>query len=136
MKVGEESGSLTAFLAVLCLALFALIGLVVDAGRAVAERSTLMAQAQQAARQGADQVSVPALRSGILQLEPTLAIAAADSYLRSVGLEGSSSVSGQIVIVQVDIDEPTVILGLFGVDRIKLSVTARATFVHGVTQAD
>jgi hypothetical protein len=136
VKTGGESGSLTAFLAVLSMALFALIGLVVDAGRAVAERSLLMVQAQQAARLGADQISVPTLRSGIVQLDPGLAIAQADGYLRWVGLEGSAAVVGQNVIVQVHSDESTVILGLFGVKQINLSVTARATFVHGVTQAD
>ncbi len=132
----DQSGSLTAFMAVVCLALFVLIGLVVDAGRAVAARAAAMTEAQQAARAGAGELSLAALRSGQIDVDPTAAIRAASAYLASIDQVGSTSVVGQTVTVHIVADEPTVILGIVGVNRIVVSVTASAVNVHGVTQED
>jgi Flp pilus assembly protein TadG len=131
-----ETGSLTAFVAVVSLALFILIGLVVDTGRAIAARSLAMDQAQQAARAGAGQLSIASLRLDQVEIDPSKAILAANSYLSSVGQTGTISVVGQVVTVHIDSQDPTVILGIVGVNRIAISVTARATNVHGVTQED
>ncbi|HTT87033.1 MAG TPA: pilus assembly protein TadG-related protein [Acidimicrobiales bacterium] len=136
MTTREDSGSLTAFLAVLCLALFVLIGLVVDGGRAVAERSMVAAQAQQAARVGAGQVSVDALRTGEFEIDASAAVTKADSYLTSVGLRGAVSVVGDTVSVRVVTSEPTVVLGIIGIDRIGITVIGSAVTLHGVSQAD
>jgi Flp pilus assembly protein TadG len=132
----DQAGSLTAFLAVFCLALFVLIGLVVDAGRAIAERAAVMTDAQQAARAGAGVLSVGALRSGEIDVDPAGAVRAASAYLASVGQVGTTSVTGQTVTVHVTADLPTVILGVVGVNRMVVSVTASALNVHGVTQED
>jgi Flp pilus assembly protein TadG len=127
---------LTAFMAVLCLSLFLLIGLVVDAGRALAARSAAMTEAQQAARTGAGQLSVGALRSGQIDIDPAEAILAAKAYLSSVGQSGTTTVVGQTVTVHIATDEPTAILGIIGINRIVISVTASAVNVHGVTEED
>jgi len=133
----DEGGSLTAFVAVLSLSLFILIGLVVDTGRAIAARSAALDEAQQAARAGAGQLSVAALRSGQVEIDPSEAVVSADAYLASVGQTGgTTSVVGQTVVVHIETQDPTVILGIVGIDRIGISVTARATNVHGVTQED
>jgi Flp pilus assembly protein TadG len=131
-----EKGSFTAFMAVFCVALFVLIGLVVDAGRAIAARSAAMSEAEQAARAGAGQLSVGALRSGQVEIDPVAAVQAADAYLAAIGQPGTASVVGQMVTVHISTDEPTVILGIVGVNRIVVSVTASAANVHGVTQED
>jgi Flp pilus assembly protein TadG len=131
-----EQGSLTAFLAVLCVALFVLIGLVVDAGRAIAARAQAMTEAQQAARAGAGQLSLGALRSGQVAIDPIAAVRAGDAYLASVGQTGTTSVTGQTVTVRVVTQEPTVILGLVGVNQIFVSISASAVNVHGVTEGD
>lgn len=131
-----EAGSLSAFVAVLMLSLFILVGLVVDAGRAIAVRATAMADAQQAARAGAGQLSVDALRSGQIEIDPVSAIRAADSFLVSVGQSGETSVIGQTVTVHITGNEPTVILGIVGIKSFGISVTASATDVHGVTEED
>jgi hypothetical protein len=57
-------------------------------------------------------------------------------YLQSIGQSGTASVAGQTVTVHVATDEPTVILGIVGIDRIVISVTASAVNVHGVTEED
>jgi len=132
----HETGALTAFLAVLCLALFVLIGLVVDAGRAISARATAMTDAQQAARAGAGELSVGSLRAGQVTIDPVAAVRAATAYLASVGQGGTTSVVGQTVTVHIETADPTVILGIVGVNRIMFSVSASAVNVHGVTEED
>jgi len=130
-------GSLTAFVAVFCLTLFTLVGLVVDEGRAVAARSAAMSEAEQAARAGAGQVSVDSLRSGEVAIDPARAIRTANAYLLSVGqLGGTTTVVGQMVTVHITTEDPTTILGIVGIKSIGISVTASAINVHGVTQED
>jgi Flp pilus assembly protein TadG len=123
-------------MATLCFALFVLIGLVVDGGRAVSARGAAQGVAEQAARVGAGQLSEQDLRLGEVAIDPTAAELAADRYLEEAGYGGSVTASGGIVSVHVTSAEATVILGIVGIDHIGISVTARATNVHGVTRAD
>jgi Flp pilus assembly protein TadG len=132
----EELGSFTVFAAVLALALFALLGLVIDGGRAVAAQSNAAGEAEQAARIGAGQISVEAIRSGTLEIDPASATAAAQRYLRTAGSSGVITVAGQTVTVEIRSAEPTVVLGIIGVRQIGISASASATNVHGVTRAD
>jgi Flp pilus assembly protein TadG len=134
--VSAELGSFTVFVAVLALALFALVGLVIDGGRAVAAQSAAAGEAEQAARLGADQISVQAIRSGIVAVDPVTATNAVNSYLQAVGSSGAVTVAGQTVTVHIRSAEPTVILGIIGVEQIGISATASATSVHGVTRPD
>ena|ERR1700722_7969704 len=132
----RDEGSLTVFAAVISVSLMLLIGLVVDAGRAQSDRMYVTAYAQEAARSGASQLSVDALRSGQVVVAPGPAINAADSYLASISQTGWASVSGDTVTVHVKTSESTVILGLVGINRIGISVAASATDVHGVARGD
>ena len=131
-----QRGSLSAFMAVFSLVLFLLIGLVVDAGRAISARSATMTEAEQAARAGAGALSVDALRSGEVTIVPGEAVQLANAYLVSVGQSGTTTVVGQTVTVHIASEEPTVILGIIGIRQIAVSVTASATNVHGVTEED
>jgi Flp pilus assembly protein TadG len=131
-----DDGSFTVFVAVLALALFSLIGLVVDGGRAVAAQNAAASQAEQAARLGADQISVQAVRSGTVTIDPSAATQAAESYLRIVGAVGVVNVTGQTVTVDIRSSEPTVILGMIGVQDIGISASASAASLHGVTRED
>jgi Flp pilus assembly protein TadG len=128
-----ETGSLTAFLAVLAVALFALVGLVVDGGAAIAAKRAAAAEAEQAARAGADQLSLRGLRSDQIVLNPRAALAAAVAYTDAAGHPGTASVDGLTVTVTVRLVEPTTILSMIGIDHLKVSATASATVVHGVT---
>jgi Flp pilus assembly protein TadG len=132
----RDDGSLTAFVAVLASALFALIGLVVDGGRAVAAQSAAMGEAEQAARTGAEQISVASIRSGSMAIDPVQAILAARTYLRAAGWIGTVAVVGQTVSVRIVSSEPTVILGMIGLRQIGVSASASATSLHGVTRGD
>ncbi len=135
-RTERESGSLTAFVAVFALALFALIGLVVDAGRAVAAKRSAYDIAEQAARAGAGQLSVDALRRGQVVIDPAAAVQASDAYLAAAGQNGTTSVSGQTVTVRIEDTEPTVMLQIVGIDRINVTAVASASDVHGVTRSD
>ena len=95
-----------------------------------------MSEAEQAARAGAGQISVGALRLGQVEVDPAAAIRASTEYLASIGQSGSTSVVGQTVTVHITTEEPTVILGIVGIRRIGIAVTASATDLHGVTEED
>jgi Flp pilus assembly protein TadG len=134
--VRSESGSLSAFVAVVAVSLFTLIGLVVDGGRAVAARESAMNIAEQAARMGAGQISIQHLRWGEVVADPGAADAAAEAYLNENGYPGTASTLDGTVTVNVSVSEPTVILGLIGISHIAVKATASATDVHGVTRKD
>jgi len=127
---------LAAFTAVFALALFVLLGLVVDGGRAVAARDAAMSEAEQAARVGVQQLSVSALRSGSVAVDPLAAADAVRGFLGGDVESEAVDVSGQTVTVHIQTSEPTVILGIVGIDRISISESASATNVHGVAGSD
>jgi Flp pilus assembly protein TadG len=129
----DEAGSLAAFVAVLATGLLVLVGLVVDGGRALATRHAAMDVAEQAARVGADQLSVDSLRSGAFQIDPGAAADAVDRYLAATGMTGTVDVTDGAVIVHVTSDSPTTILRMIGIEGIAMSATASATDLHGVT---
>jgi hypothetical protein len=135
-RIHGEEGALTAFVAVLALALFALIGLVVDGGAALTAKRSALDIAEQAARAGAGAVSVDQLRRGYVEVDPAAAVRAATASLQAAGVHGSASVVGDEVEVHDFIDEPTVILGIVGIRRIQVSADASATLVHGVAGED
>ncbi|MHB8328486.1 MAG: TadE/TadG family type IV pilus assembly protein [Acidimicrobiales bacterium] len=132
----SQQGSLTVFMAVLSMTLFVLVGLVLDGGRAIGARREAMDVAEQAARAGADQLSVDALRSGEFIVDPAAAVLAVASYLRASGEVGTAVVTGDTVMVHVEARAPTTILGMIGIDEISVSATASATNLHGVAQED
>ena len=141
-RIGEsswprgETGSFTIFVAVLAVGLWVLLGLVVDSGRAIAERAAALSEAEQAARAGVAQLSVVDLRAGRLALNPVAAARAADQFLTLEGQSGSVVVTGGTVTVIIQTGIPTTILGMIGIRRIDVSAAASATDVHGVTRED
>jgi Flp pilus assembly protein TadG len=132
---GSE-GSLTVFVAVLAVALFAIAGLAVDGGRALAAREQASAEAEQAARAGAQAVSVSALRQGRVVLDPAVAVADADAYLHQIGAHGSATATATMVTVTVDAGVQTTILGVIGIRRLAVRATASASDQHGVSEED
>lgn len=129
----SEQGSVTAFVALLLVALFVLIGLVLDGGSALAAHQAATNEAEQAARAGAGALSVDALRSGSLAIDQQEAVAAATAFTVASGHPGSASVSSGTVVVHVAYRIPTVILGIVGIRSMPVSASARAIDVHGVT---
>jgi Flp pilus assembly protein TadG len=134
--VTGERGSLSVFLACLGVGLFVIVGLVVDGGRVLAARRMAIDVAEEAARTGADQLSVDALRKGAYIVDPAGASRAVEGELRAAGMEGSTSVSGDTVTVHVRTVVATTILGIVGLHSISVASASTATSLHGVATAD
>lgn len=141
-----EDGAAAVLLLILTPALFGLAGLVFDGGRQLAARQQAADLAEQAARAGADRLSIDALRtdpqgaagSGVATLDTPAATGAACRYVASVEPGATCkaavvpSASGPRVHVEVSASRPTVLLGLVGVNRLHVRSTADATAVTGI----
>ncbi|MHB1510829.1 MAG: hypothetical protein ACYCST_16100 [Acidimicrobiales bacterium] len=88
--------------------------------------------AQAAARARARAISISAYRSsGDIVLDPTEAEAAAGSFLRGVGEQGTVTVSGDTVTVTVHLRQPLAILSIVGVSSLTVTGTGSAVPVVG-----
>jgi Flp pilus assembly protein TadG len=130
----SDEGSVVAFVVLLVVALFVLLGLVLDGGSAMTARQSAAVEAEQAARAGAGALSVDALRAGSVQINAQAAVAAAVAFTVAAGHRGSATVSGGVVSVSVSYRVPTSILGMVGINSLPISASASAIDVHGVTE--
>jgi len=113
---GDETGVFTAMVVLLAPALFLLVGLVVDGGQAVAAHEHATAEAEQAARAGADALSRPTLLKGTIAPDPQGAVAAAEGYMAQTGHPGTATVNGNTISADVaSYPVPTTFLGLIGI---------------------
>ncbi len=128
-----DAGVVSAFVALLLVALVALLGLVVDGGGALTAHQAAEVEAEQAARAGAGQLSVGALRRGVVELDDAAAVAAAEQFTVEAGHPGTATASAGVVTVRIHYVMPTVVLGLVGVDSLPVSAVASAVDLRGVT---
>jgi len=127
----RDAGTVTAFVLVLSLAAIAFAGLVLDAGLAVATKVQATSDAQSAARAGARELDVAALRTtGVIRLDPALAHTAALNWLAAAGTSGSVAVTPDTVTVTTHTAQRTQLLQLLGVSSIPISATATARAVQ------
>ena len=133
----DEGGTATAFVVGFAIVLLACAGLVIDGGTALNARMKLADDVEQAARAGAQQIDLVALReNNVVRLDPGSAQARADGYMGSIGY---SNYDAQVVncadgtpdaCVRVAARDvvPTTMLRLAGVPdfRIQASATAQA----------
>jgi Flp pilus assembly protein TadG len=109
-----------------------LIGLVLDGGNAMAAKIRTWDIAQEAARAGANQLDLTALREhGQIRLDPIAAQAAAAQHLSAAAVTGTVSATTTDVTVTVTRSEPTLLLQAIGVKTIPVTATAHATPVTG-----
>ena len=109
-ELGESKG-LRWLVALLVLALFATIGLVLAGGQKVTALREATNVADNAARAGAQHVEADSVHGdGPPQLDPTRAAAAANSYLTLLGRTGTAVVSGDTITVTVTIPYQPVVL--------------------------
>jgi hypothetical protein len=118
----------TAFVAVMVLALLVMLGLVTGGGRALAARLRVLNEAQEAARAGAQAVDLAAYRrGGVLRLDPAAAQARARVYAAATGdVATAVAVAADQVTVTVTGREATRLLTLAGLGSIRVSATATA----------
>lgn len=130
----SELGSLTLFAIVIAFALFLLGGLVVDGGEKLTAARRASDVAEQAARAGAQSVSITSLReSGRLAVDPAAARSAALAYLADSGERGTVQVDGDVITVTTTVTRPTVILGIVGIGDVSATGVGSARLVSGVS---
>lgn len=128
-----DEGSITPFVVVLTAALLAMAGLVIDGGYALAARQDANANAERAARAGADALSRESmLGGGPLRIDPVAAHAAADRQLVAAGRTGQVTIAGDTVTVTVTVARPTAILSAIGIDTLSATATATARGLTGI----
>ena len=132
--VRADAGSIAAFVLLLLVALVVLLGLVVDGGAALTQRQAAQSEAEQAARAGAGAVSVDALRSGYLEIDPAAAVRAAEAFTVAAGHPGTATATGGVVTVHLAYDVPTDVLGIVGITHLHVSAVASAVDVDGVAR--
>lgn len=126
MNLHDERGSMTAFVAVVAIALVLVAGMAYDGGQVIRAHNAARNDAERAARAGAQQIDLDHLRAtNEPRLDPAAAEAAAVDYLEQVGVRGTATVSDSSVTVTVTAVQPMLILP--GADRtIVVSETATA----------
>lgn len=125
----RDDGQATAFVVVWLLAAMLLSGLVFDGGMAVATKVSAVSIAQAAARAGARELDVTALRTtGAVRLDPVRAETAARDWLTRSGLHGTwtVTVNANRITVTISSAQPTQLLHLAGIDQIPLHASATA----------
>ena len=125
----DDQGASSLIVVLFTVALLAVAGVVIDGGYALGAKREAMNSAEQAARAGADALNQGSLRDGDTKVDPGRAVAAAQSYLHSVGAQGTVSVSGAEVSVTVTSHQDTKILTAVGVGSIPVKATATATSI-------
>lgn len=127
----DDAGTVTAFTVMLILAVLAFAGLVLDAGLAIATKVQAVSDAQSAARAGARELDVAALRAnGTIRLDPAQAQTAARDWLNRAGLAGTVVVTADTVTVSVATARRTQLLQLIGLASIPVTATATAEAVQ------
>jgi hypothetical protein len=108
-----DRGSVTAFVAVVAVALVMVAGMAYDGGQVLAAHASARSDAATAARAGAQEIDLVVLRqTGESMLDPAAAEAAALAYLDEAGAAGTASVEGSTVTVTVTTVQPMHILPL------------------------
>jgi hypothetical protein len=128
--VPHDEGRIALLVAVMAVAVLAMIGLSVDGGGKVRALERADNLASEAARAAGQAILAPqAIAGGEKVVDPTAAIAAAQTYLNAAGVTGVVTVSPdrKHITVTVTIVYPTVFLGLVGIDT--LTATRQATAV-------
>lgn len=124
----DETGSITAFVAVIAFALVMVAGMAYDGGQVISAHNSARNDAEQAARAGAQQIDLTHLRkTNEPRLDPAKAESAALGYLAQSGASGTVTVTDASVTVTVTRVQPLRILP--GTDR-TIIVTETATAVE------
>jgi len=122
-----DRGTVTAFTVVWLAAALALAGLVLDAGLAVSTKVNARAVANAAARAGARELDLAALRiNGVIRIDQNKARTSAAGWIARAGLRGTVTVTANTVTVSVTTSQPTQLLDLIGIRSIPVHATATA----------
>ena len=128
MSSPRDRGIFTSFVVILVLSFVFAAGLAVDGGRLVAARVDAADHAENAARVGAQQVTL--LRLGWRLLDPVAAKSAAVEYLDQHGIDGEVTVGLRTVTVTVHVTQATTLLRLVGISTRNVTAIRTAQLVE------
>ncbi len=128
MASERDRGVVTAFVLGLAMCFMVTAGMAVDGGRIVAARVEAADHAENAARVGAQQVTL--LRLGWRLLDPVKAKRAAEEYLIQHGVNGQITVGLRTVTVTVRLTQQTTLLRLAGISSRTVTATRTAELVE------
>jgi Flp pilus assembly protein TadG len=134
-----ECGGVTVFVVIMATALLAMAAISVDGGYVLAARERAHTAAAQAARAGANAVSVDSVRAGGADIDPAAAADAARAVLATDGLtdpRNTVTVVGNEVSVSVTTTTTTAMLGIVGISTLTVNANAAARDVDGVTSVE
>ena len=122
---------MSAFVVGMAVVLLAAAGLVVDGGTALNARMRLADDVEQAARAGAQELSVSALRDdNLIAVDSAAASARARQYIAARGYTTAGvQVEGDTVTVTAVDTVDTVLLNLIGIDDFDIRATATSVAV-------
>lgn len=132
----DDRGAVALYMSLMMVGWMVMAGLVIDGGAAIAARGRAADLAEQAARAGANALSLPSLRGASpadLSVDPVAAQAAATRVLSLAGATGEVQVSGLQVSVTAHVPRHAVILSAVGANDLTGTATATATVLHGTT---
>ena len=130
--LAAEDGTISAFVAVLAIALIAVAGLAYDGGQIIRATADARDLAGSAARAGSQQLAVADVHAGRAWLDPTAAEQAAGQYLAATGTTGTVTVTDTGVRVTVTVTQAMRLLPL--PDR-HITVTAISSTSSDVLEA-
>ncbi len=127
MRLRDERGAVTVWLAGASVLMVSIIGITVDLGGQLHAKERAHTIAAQAARTGAEQITADAMLGMKPELDVGRARTAANAYLRAAGVSGTVSVSGgiRVTVAVVDTYQP-LFLGSIGVGTLTVSASSTA----------
>ncbi|MDQ6782953.1 MAG: hypothetical protein M3063_05815 [Actinomycetota bacterium] len=126
-----EGGSVTVFVVGVFVALIVVAGLVLDGGTIIAGHREADAEAEGAARAGAEAIAGTARGAVVVTVDPRAAQAAAARYLGAYGHHGQVTVVGDRVTVSVRFTEKLQVLSIVGLTSKSVTGRASATALVG-----
>jgi hypothetical protein len=137
----DDRGTLSLFVVILAPAVILLAGLLVDGGIAINARERAADVAQQAARAGANDLNVPALRSGTVELAGNacaVATAFVPAYSGIGAKPGNCSIyplgGQQVIRVFATVTVHSQLLSIIGINTFSETASGTASPVCGITQ--
>ena len=131
---GDERGAVSLLVLALLPAILGIVGLMYDGGQTLNAKIEAANEAAEAARAGANQLTL-STRGSTVSVDPTAAASAVNAYLASRGHQGAVAINGTQVTVTVSFDTPLVALSVFGVSSTHVVETATADAQSGISQA-
>ncbi len=126
----REAGSATVFILGMALVMLAMAGLVVDGGLAINARQRVNDDVEQAARAGALNLDIAALRDGgKVRIDPGPASEAAAQFLADRQYPGDKvqiTANGEQITVTAELVRPTTLLSLIGVKSFTVKASGEA----------